>query len=59
MPVGEAVDAAEALDELLARAQHQVVGVAQNDVGAELLQVGRCHGSDRGPSAHRHENRRG
>ena len=58
VPAHEPVQPAEAGDALRARAQHQVIGVGENDVGAgglHLLGIEGLHGRDR---ADRHECRR-
>jgi hypothetical protein len=57
-PVLEAVQPAEARDQLVARLEVQVVGVAQDDLRAvrqQLVGAERLHG---GARAHRHEHRR-
>ena len=38
-PAHERVDAADAPEQLGARAQHQVVGVAEHDLGADRAQI--------------------
>src|SRR5688500_8585646 len=56
-PANEAMETAAPSDQLVARAQEQVVGVAEDDLGAELLQVAMERGFDRALGAHRHEGR--
>ena len=51
----EAVQPAVRGDDLRAGAEVQVVGVAEDDLGAELPQLARLHGLDRRLGAHRHE----
>ncbi len=48
VPPGEAAEAAEPFDEVGARSQHQVVGVAEHDLGADLRVVGGAQVLDRG-----------
>ena len=57
-PVHEFVQAAERSDPLRAGAQHQVIGVAEHDVGAELAHLLGIHRLDRRGGADRHEGRR-
>ena len=57
-PVGEAVQPPEALDDVGAGLQHQVVRVAEHDLHAEVGEVGGRQGAHRAPGAHRHEARR-
>jgi hypothetical protein len=45
-------------DPLGARPQHQVIGVAQDDVGARALHLVDCQALDRPGRADRHEGRR-
>jgi hypothetical protein len=54
-PVHELVQAAESRDALGARAQHEVIGVAQDDVGSERLDLIGIHRLDSGGGADRHE----
>ena len=49
---------AERGDALGGRPQHQMIGVAQNDVGAAGAHVGEMHGLDGRLRADRHEGRR-
>ena len=56
-PADEAVEAAEPGDAFGTRTQHQVVGVAEDDVGAELLQLIEIDGLHRSGGADRHEGR--
>ena len=58
VPGHELVQAAEPFDALVARAQVEVVGVAQDDLGADLVQVVGIERLDRGVGADRHEHRR-
>ena len=57
-PVHEAVQAAERGDALGAGPQHQVIGVAEHDLGAGRAHVVVMHALDRGLRADRHEGRR-
>ncbi|GJE17963.1 hypothetical protein AIGOOFII_2684 [Methylobacterium marchantiae] len=57
-PVHEMVETAEPLHALRAGAQHQVVGVAEHHVGAEVSDLARIHRLDGGRRPHRHEGRR-
>ena len=45
------------LDEVRTRTKKQVIGVAENDLGAEFLQFAGSHGLDRAAGADRHEDR--
>ena len=56
-PAREAVQAAVRLDHLQSRAQIQVEGVAEDDLGAERAQLVGRHRLDRAVGAHRHEGR--
>ena len=56
VPGHELVQAAEALDALVAGPQVQVVGVAQDDLGADLVEVVGIERLDRGVGADRHEH---
>src|SRR3546814_1972417 len=55
VPVLEAVEPAHALDQLRAGLEHEVVRVAEDDLGAEVLQVGRRQRADRAAGAYGHE----
>ena len=57
-PVHEAVQAAERGDALRPRPQHQVVGVAEHDLGAGFRHRLRIEPLHRGLGADRHEGRR-
>ena len=57
-PADEAVQAAAPGDELVAGPQVEVIGVAQDDFRAEVLEVPRREGLDRPARADRHERRR-
>jgi hypothetical protein len=59
LPAGEPVQAAGGADDLEARAQVQVVGVAEDDPGVEgrRLELAGGHGLDRALGADRHEHR--
>ena len=57
-PVHEAVQPPQVPDGLGAGAQHQVKGIAQDDLGTEPLQLLRGHGLDGPVGPHRHEGRR-
>jgi D-alanine-D-alanine ligase-like ATP-grasp enzyme len=58
VPAGEAVQSPEPRDELGAGAQQQVVGVREQDPGADLAQVPVKDGLHRRGGADRHEDRR-
>ena len=58
VPAHEAMKAAKARDALGARPQHQMIGVAQDDVRARRLDVVEEHRLDRRRGAHRHESGR-
>jgi len=58
VPAHEAVEAAQPLHPLGRRPQHQVVGVAQNDVGPGLDDLINRQGLDRAGRADGHEGRR-
>jgi hypothetical protein len=58
LPGHEAVQAAHLPDEVGARPQHEMIGVAEDDLRPDLAQVVRRDGLDRGDGAHRHELRR-
>ena len=57
-PAHEGVQAAEPRHALRAGAQHQVVGVGEDDVGARLFHLVEVERLDRAGSADRHEGRR-
>jgi hypothetical protein len=56
--VHEAVQTAEFIDEVGARSQHEMEGVAEDDLGAETLELLGRHRLDRTVGADRHEGRR-
>ena len=58
VPAHEGVQAAEAGDALGAGAQHQVIGVGEDDVGAGRLHLVEVERLDGGGGADRHEGRR-
>ena len=58
LPAHEGVQAAEPRDPLGAGAEHEVIGVAEDDVGAGRAHVGRLHRLHRRRGADRHEGRR-
>ena len=58
VPADELVEAAAARDQLVAGPQHQVIGVAENDAGADLLKMLSSQGLNRALGADRHEHRR-
>ncbi len=58
VPAHEAVQAAELLDEALARPQRQVVGVGEHHLGAGGAHLVGRQGLDGAVGAHRHEGRR-
>ena len=51
------VQPAKGFDDLTARPQVQVIGIAENDLGAGLEEILRRQGLDRPQGSHRHENR--
>ena len=57
-PVHQRMQAAQPRHALGARAQHQVIGIAQQDLGARRGDGFRLHGLHRRGRAHRHEGRR-
>ena len=57
-PAGKIVQSAEFCNPFSARAQHQVIGVAENDIGAKLGNLIHIHGLDRARRADRHEGGR-
>ena len=57
LPVHELVQAAQPGDAFGAGAQHQVIGIAQQDVGARGAHAFGHHGLHRSGRAHRHEGR--
>ncbi len=57
-PVHELMQATEARDALGAGPQHQVIGIAKNDIRARGLHVFRVHGLHGGGRADGHEGRR-
>jgi hypothetical protein len=56
-PIHQLVQAAELGDPFSAGPQHQVIGVAKQDVGATLAHLRRVHALDRTLCADRHEGR--
>ncbi len=56
VPSHETVQPAQRGHALRAGPQHQMIGVAQNDVGACRADLGRAHRLDGGGGAHRHES---
>ena len=58
VPVHELMETAGGADDLAARAQVEVVGVAEQDLGAGLGDLLGREALDRGLGAHRHEDRR-
>ena len=58
VPGHEAVEPAERADERLSGPQHQVVGVAEEDLRPERAEVVLPHRLHRRLGAHRHEDRR-
>ena len=57
VPTHETVDAAELLKHLGSGAEEEVVGVGQQDLGADLAEAGGVHVFHRGLGADRHEDR--
>ena len=58
IPAHEAVQAAVLADHVQPWPQPQMEGVAEHDLGADLVQLARRHRLDRAVGAHRHEDRR-
>lgn len=57
-PADELVQPAKPGDPFGARAQHQVIGIAQNDIGAQIAHLVEIHRLDRADGTDRHEGRR-
>jgi hypothetical protein len=57
-PADEAVQTAAPRDHLVTGSEEQVVGVAQNDLGAERFEIAMQHGLDAALRTDRHERRR-
>ncbi len=58
VPAHKGMQAAVLADDVDARAQPQVEGVSEDDLGFDLVQIARRHRLDRAIGAHRHEYRR-
>ena len=58
LPADEAMQPAGPRDQLVARPQEEVIGVAEDDLGAEILEVAMGDRLDRAARADRHEGRR-
>ncbi len=58
VPADEAVQPAQPGDQAVAGPEPQVIGVAEDDLGADLAQVPGRHALDRAPRADGHEGRR-
>ena len=58
VPVHELVETTRGTDDLATRAEIQVVGIAEQDLGAGIGDLLRGEPLDRGLRAHRHEDRR-
>ncbi len=58
VPADELVEAASTGDQLITRPQHQVIGVAEDDLRADLLKVLCCQRFNNTLRADRHERRR-
>lgn len=58
VPIHKFVQAAGLLDDILPRPQIQMIGIAQDDLGAQGFQVPVVHGLDRSLGADGHENGR-
>jgi hypothetical protein len=56
-PTGEALQAAECGDPLGARPQHQMIGVAEHDIGAGVARLAPMHAFHGTRGANRHESR--
>jgi len=59
VPAHEGVEAAEPSHQLIAGAQPQVISVAQDDLGADLFELGGGHTLHGSLGAHGHEGRGG
>ncbi|MNT89067.1 hypothetical protein D3C72_2297300 [compost metagenome] len=57
-PADQLMQAAKPCHALRAGPQHQVIGIAENDIGAELAHLIEIHGLDGADSANRHEGGR-
>ncbi|KSV69744.1 hypothetical protein N185_27280 [Sinorhizobium sp. GW3] len=57
LPADQAMQTAEPRDAFGAWAQHQVVGIAENDVGAKILHLVEIHRLDRADGTDGHEGR--
>ena len=57
-PAGEFMQAAKPRHALGAGPQHQMIGIAQDDVGADAAHLVHIHRLDRAAGADRHEGRR-
>ena len=57
-PAGEFLQAAERCDPLRARPQHQMIGIAEHDIGAGIAHLAPVHALHRAGGADRHEGRR-
>ena len=57
MPIHEVVQTTKLFDDFQARTQPQMVGVAQNDLGIDVVQVFGCHRFDTAISAYWLEDR--
>ena len=58
VPAGEMLQAAERGDALGARPQHQMIGIAEHDIGAGIAHLAPVHALHRARRADRHEGRR-
>ena len=58
MPANEVVQSAGAGDEIAARPEEQVVGVPEDDLGPEVLEIAMRDRLDGAARAHRHKHRR-
>jgi hypothetical protein len=55
VPTNEPMQAAKSRYALGCGAQHQVIGVAEDDIGASIAHLVKKHSLDRAGGAHRHE----
>jgi hypothetical protein len=58
LPADKIVQSAEPRNTLGARTQHQMIGIAEDDVGAKIPHLIEIHGLDRANGSDRHEGRR-
>ena len=59
MPVHEFMQSAQPRHPLRRRSQHQVIGIAKDDISTNAANISRLHRLDRRGGANGHERRRG